>query len=608
MTHLALSVPLSLLLAVSTVSVASTGREPAADWLTVAEASDFRATSSYQETVQFLRRVDAGSEFVRLEFFGRSGARKPLPLVIVSADRAFAPDAAAASGKPVLLIQSCIHAGEVDGKDATLMILRDLATGRLPAPRNAIVLFVPILNADGHERVSPHNRPNQDGPEEGMGFRVTANGLNLNRDHLRLESVEMRALIRLFNDWRPQLHVDNHVTNGSDHGWVLTWAVAEAPQLADGVHEWVQSHLASALEMTREQGHATGPYVYLRDSSDPLQGFTSLPLGPRYSTNYFPIRNTPSILVEMHAHKPFRNRVLANKAFLIALIDEVDGSGGSLVEAVDTARNLTTDQGRTDAEPSDIVLRWRSSEHHEIVLFPAADWYTQTSLVTGKPLLRYRRGSTREIEVPWYHTVEPELAVARPRGYLVLPGWPEIEGMLVAHGLECRILSEPISAEVETIRVADPEFRSSSYQGTVMVEAVHVSRQLEERTIPAGSLWIPASQPDFDIAAQLFEPEAPDSMLRWGLLSTVFERKEYIDARTLEDLALDMLVDDEVRAAWEEALEDEAFAADPRERHLWWYRRTPSWDEDLGLLPVFRVMSVPQMRTVPWEPPHPDGR
>ena len=193
-------------------------------WMTVAEKSDFRATSSYDETMTFLRKAEAAApDLIRVTDFGRSAQGRPLPLVIVSADGVFTPQAAAATGKPVVLIQSCIHAGEVDGKDATMMILRDIALGRRPdLAKGVITLFAPIYNADGHERVSPYNRSNQNGPVEGTGYRATADGINLNRDFLRLASPEARAMARLVATWNPDLHVDNHVTNGSDHSLLGT--------------------------------------------------------------------------------------------------------------------------------------------------------------------------------------------------------------------------------------------------------------------------------------------------------------------------------------------------------------------------------------------------
>jgi len=190
------------------------------------------------------------------------------------------------------------------------------------------------------------------------------------------------------------------------------------------------------------------------------------------------------------------------------------------------------------------------------------------------------------------HIAEPELELARPRGYLVHAGWPQLSEVVEAHHLVAHRLSEPVELEVETIRVAEPVFAESSFQGTVMVTDFVTTRQTETRRIPAGSLWIPADQPDFAVAVQLFEPEAPDSLLRWGALDPVFERKTYIGLDKLEEEARAMLEDDAVRAQWEAALEDPAFAADSSARYDWWYRRTPYWDDQIGLLPVYRVMGA----------------
>jgi hypothetical protein len=571
------------------------------EWLTVAERSEFRATSSYEETMTYLRRLEAAApEIIRLTDFGRSAQGRPLPLVIVSADGAFTPESATATGKPVLLLQSCIHAGEVDGKDATLVILRDVALGRRPElARAAVTLFAPIHNADGHERVSPYNRSEQNGPVEGMGYRTTAAGLNLNRDFLRLASPEAKAMARLVATWEPHLHVDNHVTNGSDHAWVLTWLVAEAPQLHPAVDAWVRGHLGAVLGRIAAAGHPNGPYVDLVSHTDPTKGMIWDVGQPRYSSGYFPLRNRASILIEMHAHKPFRERVLANRAFMEELILEAGRAGRELLAATATADARTVAAGAADAEPSAVVLRWGVSEETETIRWPAREWALEDSVVSGGSLLRYRPGTVREVELPWRHLPVPELSVPRPRGYLVTAGWPQIEEVVAGHGLRVARLAAATELEAETIRVAEPKLATASFQGTVMVEDFAATRQRERVFVPAGSLWIPADQAAFEIAVQLFEPEAPDSLLRWGLLSTVFERKNWIGPGALEALAREMLADPGLRAEWELALADAAFAADRRARSEWWYRRTRYWDESLGLLPVLRVMAPVHLELEP---------
>jgi hypothetical protein len=575
------------------------------EWLTVAEKTDFRATSSYDQTMVYLYRLEAAApELIRVTDFGRSGQGRPLPLVIVSADGAFTPEAAAATGKPILLIQSCIHAGEVDGKDATLMVLRDIALGSRPElAKGPVTLFAPIYNADGHEHVSIYNRSNQNGPVEGMGYRATASGINLNRDFMRLVSPEAKALARLVATWNPHLHVDNHVTNGSDHAWILTWSVAEAPQLSPKLDSWVGSHLPNVMTKIEADGHPNGPWVSHVSRSDPAAGMIWDVAHPRYSTGYFPLRNRPSILIEMHAHKPFRDRVLANRAFIDALIEEVSRSGVELVRAVDEAEAATVKMGAAGAEPSKVAVRWKVAEEGETIVWPAYDWTLEDSTVMGGKRVEYHPGKIREVELEWRHLPVVELTLPRPRGYLVLAGWPQIEELVIGHGLRASRLSDDTELEVETMRLANPRLATSPYQGVVMIEDFEVSREMEKRSIPAGSLWIPADQPSFEVAVQLFEPEARDSIVRWGVVSSLFERKIYIGSDLLEQLAKEMLADENIRSDWEAALEDPKFAKDPSARYMWWYRRTPYWDETVGLLPVMRVMAPADLDLEPW--PHP---
>ena len=572
-----------------------------AELLTRAETSGFRATSAYEETIELLGKLAARTDWVKITDFGTSEEGRLLPLVIVSKDKAFTPREAQRLAKPIVLLQSGIHAGEIDGKDATLMLLRELVLGQHPEIPDAMtLLLVPIYNVDGHERVSRYNRSQQDGPEAGMGFRTNSRGLDLNRDHLKLESAEARALVELFNAWRPQLHVDNHVSDGFDHAWEVGVATAEAPQAAPSIDAWARATLPAVAEATRRAGHPIGPYLELLSSDDPAQGAITPPYRPRYSTGYFALRNWPSILIETHSHKPYRTRVLANHAWMVALLREVARRPTALVDAVSAAERRTVEMGKAGAAPSDAVLSYgpdrddaaaeRGVPDH--VRVPIYEWWTTKSVVTGKPLILYERGKLRETDLPWYHTPRVAQAVPRPRGYVVMSGWPTIEDRLRAHGLRVERFDSAVEVEVETIRISEPKFASAPYQGATAVTSMKVTRQAEVRRIPAGALWIPADQADFEIAVQLLEPEAPDSLMAWGLLSTIFERKEWIDGPELERIATEMLKDPKMKAEWERALADPNFAKDAAARYEWWSRRTPYWDESIGLMPVYRAMKV----------------
>ncbi|HYX26841.1 MAG TPA: M14 family metallopeptidase [Thermoanaerobaculia bacterium] len=568
---------------------------------TRAETSRFEATGSYEETLAFLRQLQAHFPSLYLGFYGTSGQGRPLPFVVVSTEKAFTGRKAQRLPKPIVLIQNGIHAGEIDGKDASLLLLRDLALGRHRAILDKVTLVVlPIYNVDGHERVSPYNRPNQDGPRQGMGFRATANGLDLNRDYLKLSSEEARSLIALVNAWRPHLHVDDHVTDGVDMDWVLTWTWAEAPQAPPPIDAWLRAHMPAVLAATARAGHKNGPYVDLVDRNDPAKGFNSWVGQPRYSTGYFPLRNRPSVLVEMHSYKPYEQRVMANRDFLVALLEEIARDPASLTRAVADAEAATVALGRPDAPPSQVAVDVESGEQADRIRFPVYAGETKTSVVSGQPLLLFHRGEVREIEVPWIHQARIVKSLPRPRGYLVLPGWPQIEARLRGHALKVERLMQPAEIEVESMRVAQPRYAPAPYQGLTRVTP-QVTRAVERRQVPAGALWVPADQPDFEVAVQLLEPEAPDSLLGWGLLSTVFEGKEYIDPRVLEAQVTEMLKDPKTAADWQAALKDDKLAGDPQARYQWWFRRTPYWDDTIGLLPYYRVMQAPKLATRAWQ-------
>jgi hypothetical protein len=568
---------------------------------TRAETSGFQATGSYQETIDFLKQVAAHFPQMYLGFYGSSGEGRPLPFVVVSKEKAFTGRKAQRLPKPVVLIQNGIHAGEIEGKDASLILLRELAEGKHPEIMDEVTLvIVPIYNVDGHERVSPYNRPNQNGPGAGMGFRTTSAGLDLNRDFLKLSSEEARSLVALITSWRPHLHVDDHVTDGVDMEWTLTWFYAEAPQIAAPVDAWMRAHLPAALAATEKDGFRTGPYVDLVDRNDPAKGFSSWVAQPRYSSGYLPLRNRPSVLVEMHSYKPYEQRVMGNRSFLLHLLGEVARDPEELTRAVAEAEEAEVALGRPDAAPSEIALVYEESKEADSIRFPVYAGEMKTSVVTGQPLYQFQRGKVNEITVPWFHKPRIAKTLPRPRGYLVLPGWPQIEQRLRWQALRVEKLTAPAELDVEAMRVANPKYAEAPYQGLTRVTA-DVTRTPERRTIPAGALWVPADQPDFEVAVQLLEPDAADSLLSWGLLSTVFEQKEYMEPRVLEAWVAEKLKSDrQAAAAWNEALKDEKFAADPLARYRWWFQRTPYLDPMVGLMPVFRAMKAPALKTLPW--------
>jgi hypothetical protein len=557
------------------------------DHYTKAELTSFKATPSYEETVAFLLRLTKTSPVLHLDWIGASGEGRRMPLVVVSKEKAFTPEEAWKTGKPVVLVLNSIHGGEVDGTDASLILLRDIALTNRPDILDAVTLLVvPIYNLDGHERVSRYNRPNQDGPIEGMGFRTNARGLDLNRDWLKADAPETRAVLAAANAWKPDVFVDDHVSDGSDHQATFTLTYASEPHTPKPLAEWLSKVIPRTLREVEEAGFKTSPYVEWIDAKDPLKGIDDGAAPPRYSTGYFPLRNVAAILVETHAIKPYAQRVRANAAFLGALLPRVGRESKALLAARDAARA----DARHAAVGTPFVLDGETDlSRPETIDFPGYAWTEVVSPVMGRPVLRFDPTRPLLMKMPVFFHAKPTVTVSRPAGYVVPAGWPEIEERLKAHGIRYRKLETPATLDVGTFRAEDATFSPQPYQGLTRVTA-KIRRAVEKRAIPAGSLWVPLDGEMSRVVMHLLEPEGPDSLFQWGKLSTCLEQKEWIDPRVLDPLAEKMLAEDpKLKAEWEERLKDPKFEKDARARHRFFYEKTPYWDETVGLVPVYRL-------------------
>jgi hypothetical protein len=309
----------------------------AAFWQTHAERTNYRQTATYDETVAYVKRLATASSFLRVQSYGTSGQGRDLILVVAAKDRAFTPELAQKSGKPIVLVQCGIHSGEIEGKDAMLALLRDIAIGgpQQDLLDRCILLVVPMFSADAHERRGRFNRLNQNGPEE-TGWRTTPIGLNLNRDYMKAEAPEMRAFLsQVFTRWWPDLLIDTHTTDGLDCRYDVTWGYNHGPQGPASVARWVETAFEGrALPAVEALGHVVGPYLYLRDWSNPFRGFSSEDTPPRFSTGYPTLQCRPAILVETHMLKPYEIRVRATYDVVSATLAEVNARPQELLQAV----------------------------------------------------------------------------------------------------------------------------------------------------------------------------------------------------------------------------------------------------------------------------------
>ncbi len=563
------------------------------EWLTPAELTDYRETPRYDATIAYCQRLADASPFIEFQSFGKSGQGRDLPLLIASEDRAFSPDAAKRARKPVVLIQACIHAGEPDGKDAGLALLRDIAITKTHEGllKNLVLLFIPIYNTDGHERSTPYNRINQNGPAE-MGWRTTASYQNLNRDYMKADTPETRAWLSLWNTWQPDLFIDCHVTDGADYRCNITFHHEHHAGVAPSVLAWEKSVFDDRVAAATENaGNVISWYLEFIDNRDLTIGIRDFNGSPRFSTGYTPLRNRPGILIETHMLKPYRPRVIGTYDFLRFALDEVNRDPESLLEAGRLADEETLAAGQ-DYDPARLYpLDFEITEKTRPYHLRGFEYHTEMSDVSGDKRVTFGSAPI-ELTVPMYDDFRVTKAVAIPLYYIVPAQWQEVIGILAAHGLTTQTLGEPLTVEVESYGFVDVQWPGGPFEGRQM-PTFKAEKVTEVRTFPAGSVIVPLAQQWARVAINLLEPEAPDSLVRWGFFNATFEQKEYGEAYVVEKLAREMLAaDPRLAEEFHKLLANDAgFAADPAARLEFFYKRSPYWDPHMNLYPVGRIIT-----------------
>lgn len=562
--------------------------ETPSGWVTPFEESGGLDSPGYPRTLDWFERLARASAEARLEPIGVSPQGRPIVCLVAARDGAITPEGARRSGKVVVLVQNGIHAGEIEGKDASMLLLREILITREKAHLldRLVLLVIPVFNVDGHELASPFGRPNQNGPRV-QGWRTNALNLNLNRDYAKADSPEMRAWLGLFRTWSPDFVIDNHATNGADYRYHVTYQVETHQNIDPGLSAFATDGLIPALTLHVEaRGFLTAPYVQLRGPSVE-GGLVDHPGTPRTSTGYLATRNRLALLVETHSLKPFENRVLSTKASNEAALQVLHDRHREVLRLNHEADLATVYRHRHEAEP--FPLRVEANEDSEPFLFKGWRTDVETSDVTGGPVLRYRTGP-RDVTVPFFGSADVEETVSVPDAYLVPRELASVLDVLDAHGIERREAGDE-EWQVERYRFADACASPNPYEGRHQA-TVRVAASAERLRLTPGDAVVPAGQRALRLVVHLLEPRGPDSFVRWGFFNGFFERKEYAEAYVMEPIARRMRDEDPALAReFEEKLRaDAGFRSDPGLRLDFFYRRSPYFDRHQNRYPILRLL------------------
>jgi len=565
---------------------------------TVAEKSGWTETGRYEEVVRLCTAFEKTYRGkVRCAKFGTTPEGRPMLALVASADGVLQPELSRKKRRPVVFLQGGIHAGEIDGKDAGFWLLRDLLAGKaLSGVLSKVTLvFIPVFNVDGHERFGPNNRPNQNGPKE-MGWRVSSQNLNLNRDYTKVDAPEMAAMLQLLDAWDPILHVDLHVTDGADFEPDVSVLIEPLHGGAENLRKIGAAVRDALFRELEAQKHLPLDFYpsFVRDD-DPGSGFAIGVAPPRFGTGYWPTRNRLAVLVETHSWKNYATRVRVTRDVSEGLLKLAAAEAGAWIKAAHEVDRADRDRGGAE-----VALGYEPTGKSVPIKFRGYAYTREPSEISGTLWTRYDSKKPQIWEVPLLNELRPAITVKLPKGGYIVPAadasW--MREKLRLHGIAFQeVKTARTGLEVEAFRATEVKFRPESYEGRSQPN-VRGSWGMEKRDVPAGSLYVPIAQPGNLLIAHLLEPNGPDSFLSWGFFNAAFEQKESMENYVTEQVARDLIKKNpKLKAEFDKKLAEEPdFAKDPSARLRFFYRRHSSWDERYNLYPVYRVQAPLQSR------------
>jgi hypothetical protein len=563
--------------------------------VTTAEASQYVKTGRYDEVIRLCHDFARAYAGVHCDEIGRTGEDRPILALHVSRG----------AGHPVVYFQAGIHAGEIEGKDAGFWFLRDVLDGKIvPGALDAVdLVFVPVVNPDGHEQVSPNNRPNQRGPAE-MGFRTNDARLNINRDYVKADTPEIHALLHAFLAYHPTLLLDLHTTDGAKFEHDISINIAPLAPRADRLEVTAGALAAATVRRLTELGHLpVAFYPSFVTNDDPASGFALSEAPPRFSQNYAGARSRLGMLVETHSWRTYKERATSTYHALQAVVEAARAHGTEWLAA-----EAAADRADQALGGRDVTLAWDTGKHHTEIAFRGYAYHKTPSELSGADWIVYDEHAPEVWHVPLFDELVARTTIHVPRaGYIIDGGFAaQVAAVLDRHGLRyARITGEP-RAVLEVYRATKVSYQPPFEGRTpVVLDGRWTS---ETRTLERGAIFVPIDQPSARLVMQLLEPALPDSLAQWGSFNAVFEHKEYMESYVAEQAARELLAaDPALRAQFDAALAADPELAGSAQRRLdWFYQRHPSWDDRVNLLPIYRTDApVPTRPTRPARPATP---
>jgi hypothetical protein len=522
--------PLILVIILTAMTTVSAQQRP--PFQTRAELTNYEETSSYADVMMFISNLVSSSPLVHAESFGTSEEGRELPLLVISEPKVTTPAAARKLGRPIVFVQANIHAGEVEGKEAVLVLARRLVSGDLkPLTKQLVILIAPNYNADGNEKVNVQNRTAQYGPVAGVGTRENGKGLDLNRDYMKLDSQEARSLVGLMNKWDPHVLVDLHTTNGSYHANHLTYSPILNPNADARLIEFTREKMLAPIRAAMLKNHNWRTYYYGnfapedgggRESSrvDPANPgnvtWRTFDHRPRFGNNYAGLRNRIAILSEAYSYLDFKGRVDVTEDFVDEIWKSVAANGKQIMQLTAQADRQFT--APPNAKPVELGIDFEIRALPEKVGIFVGDVKKVMNSRSGKEMLAMTDMAV-PVSMKDYGVFAATRSAEMPKGWLI-PTNPRLAAAVERlrwHGLRVDEIATPAQVSVERFRIADYTRAERTFQGhrEARLKGVFEKAQL---SVAPGALFVPADQPLARLAFCLLEPESDDGLVTWNII------------------------------------------------------------------------------------------
>ncbi|MGW9685597.1 M14 family metallopeptidase [Flagellimonas sp. 2504JD1-5] len=547
------------------------------------ETSDGTETATYPETIDFYIRLAKDFPEINIQTIGETDSGYPLHMVTFNPDGDFNFEHVRQE-KAVVLINNGIHPGESDGIDATMLLYRDLATKTLPHPKNMVLVTIPIYNIGGALYRNSNTRANQNGPKA-YGFRGNALNYDLNRDFLKMDTKNAKTFSQIFHLVKPDVFIDNHVSNGADYQYTLTHLFTQHNKMGGHLGTYLEEEFRPRIEKSLvEKNWDITPYVNVFNRPPEL-GFSQFMDYPRYSTGYTTLWNTLGLMVETHMLKPYKQRVEGTYELMESVIGVVEKEFNAI-------RELREQTAKENLELSEYYFNWQlDTSRHSSLDFKGFEAEQITSEITGLPRLKYDKSRPFTRETTYYNHYVPADTIAVPAAYLVKGSWSKIMERLDANDIDYFALEQDTSLTVESYQIVDYDTRENPYEGHYLHSNVQVKKSNVKLAFQAGDYIVPTNQPGVRYLLETLEPQATDSFFNWNFFDTVLQQKEGFSPYVFEDVALDLLKKDStLRGNFLLKKElDENFAQDWYAQLDWIYQRSPFREASYLRYPVYRI-------------------